>query len=161
MADRPYPQHPMDPADPNYDPKLDPHNPQYDPNDPRLVGGAYTGPRSPEGIITANQPPLTGPQRPAPQQPNIPIQTAQGAPQTPTQMPQTAPNSGVVGASPYANQALTGGGGQPVGGLPTQQPAPNLGSPLQPISGPIRPQINPLHLQAIAALLQRYRSLGV
>ena len=138
-----------------------------DPDDPRYAGMAAGSRdqalRNYAAQVPQGQPPLTGPQRPqiASQQPNIPIQTAQGAPQTESQVLGTAPNSGVVGASPYANQALTGGGGQPIGGLPTQQPAPNLGSPLQPISGPIRPQINPLHLQAIAALLQRYRSLGV
>src|SRR5262245_33128229 len=119
---RPYPKHPLDPNDPNYDPKLDPHNPQYDPNDPRLVGGTYTGPRSPQGVIAAPisgpQPPSQAPQmgnRPSDQQPSIPIQSPQGAPQR----LQGAPNSPpLIGGAP--NMALTNGSGYPMGGLPTQ-----------------------------------------
>ncbi len=95
---------------------------------------------------TAMGAPISGPQNPASQQPTIPIQTAQGAPQAPTQQLGTAPNSGMIGASPYSNQALTGGGGLPIGGLPTQ-------SPMQNLSGPTRPQINPIHLQNFQKLL--------
>lgn len=78
---------------------------------------------------------------PVPQQPMTPIQSPQGAPQFPSQQMGTAPNSGVVGASPYSNQALTGGDGFPIGGLPSQQPMPRL-------SGP-----NPAHIQAMQQYL--------
>lgn len=94
---------------------------------------------------TAMAPPLGAPQNvsklPDPQQPMTPMQSPQGAPQFPTQAMGTAPNSGVVGASPYANQALTGTEGMPIGGLPSQSPMPRL-------SGP-----NPAHLQMMRQYL--------
>ena len=86
-------------------------------------------------------PPLNAPQQPAPQQPMTPMQSPQGSPQFPTQAMGTAPNSGVVGASPFANQGVTGGDGFPIGGLPSQQPMPRL-------SGP-----NPIHIQRLQQYL--------
>ncbi len=110
-------------------------------NNPNLPMWQRVGLQAPPS--DSQTPPLNGPQPPmniAPQQPNVPMQSPQGAPQTP-QAPQ----------SPF--QFTMGGqqGQQPQSAPPT----------MQPISGPIRPQINPMHMQAIAALLQRYRSLGV
>lgn len=95
-------------------------------------------------------PPISGPQ-----QPNAPIQSPQGAPQTPTQMPTMAPNSGVVGQSPYANMALTGGDGMPIGGLPTQ-------SPMPPLSGPRPINYAPLQwvLNNLPAAVRGYSFLG-
>ncbi len=93
------------------------------------------------------RPPIAGPTKPASQQPTIPIQTAQGAPQSPTQQMGTAPNSGVVGASPFANQALTAGSGMPIGGLPTQSPTQDYSSPQQ---------VNPIQMQQVQ--LQQLRA---
>ncbi len=104
---------------------------------------------------------LNGPQPPASQQPTIPIQTAQGAPQSPAHRYQTASNSGMIGASPYSNQALTGGSGMPIGGLPTQSPASNFNSPQQ-----VEPQqmqlqqlkmANAPRIQAFQQLMARLR----
>ncbi len=95
------------------------------------------GLQAPPSEEPQNRPPIAGP-NPASQQPTIPIQTAQGAPQSPTQQVGTAPNSGVVGASPFANQALTAGSGMPIGGLPTQSPTQDYNSPQQ---------VNPIQMQ--------------
>lgn len=148
---RPYPKNPLDPNDPNYDPTLDPHNPQYNPNDPRLVGGVspyvlangpppISGPRLPNGpMMSAQAPPAQGqtPQVPyqlASQQPLIPIQSPQGAPQGMV----TAPNSGLTGFAPPSGPVLGmgGNGGGQFYGLGTQSPSPGPGeSPMA--SGPL------------------------
>jgi hypothetical protein len=115
-----------------------------------------SGPKPPQKEMAANN---------SPQQPTIPIQTAQGAPQYPSQSLGTASNSGVVGASPFANQAITGGGGMPIGGLPTQSPMQDYSSPQQvnpqlmqqpPIAGPMNPQYR---MQAQMQALQKFRQL--
>jgi len=93
------------------------------------------------GKMGAEAQTLNAPQQPAPQQPMTPMQSPQGAPQFPTHAMGTAPNSGVVGASPFANQGVTGGDGFPIGGLPSQQPMPRL-------SGP-----NPIHIQRMQQYL--------
>lgn len=123
-----------------------------DPTDPMyagiLAGSRQQAMRNLATMMPAGQPPIYGPQRPTNQQPSIPINTTQGAPPQevatagPQQALTTAPNSGVVGPSAYPpNMALTNGSGMPIGGLPTQSPAPTYSFNQMPIAGPANPQV--------------------
>lgn len=110
-------------------------------------------------------PPLTGPQQPTQmaqngpsQQPSIPIQSPQGAPQSMV----TAPNSGLTGFAPPSGPVLGmgGNGGGQFYGLGTQSPSPGPGE--SPLAGPllgkqVTPQsaYNSLNAPRIQAFLQR------
>ena len=109
-----YNQVPQQPQQPNQG--LDTYN------DPNLTMRQRVGLDDPNTDKPLGGPPLTGPTRMASQQPSIPIQSPQGAPQSMV----TAPNSGVTGFAPPSGPVLGmgGNGGGQFYGLGTQSPSP-------------------------------------